>query len=153
MGLQLEWYIEGEKQLSRVLLDLRGDTTKLFGAFNESAAKLRTQFEKEVFDSRGSSIGESWKPLSPVTLARKARSGYGSHPLIATGAMRRSFRHAATNEFGAVFNTAEYFKYHQSNRPRKKLPRRVMMKLGNNQREMVIKVFQKHIFKSLKKSS
>lgn len=152
MGLHLEWSIEGEKQLSRVLMDIKGDTERLFGAFNHAAGNLRTEFEKEVFDSKGASIDETWKRLSPATLARKARSGFPAHPLIATGAMRRSFRHAATNEYGVVFNTADYFKYHQSNRPRKKLPRRVMMKLGNNQREMVIKVFQQHIFKSVKKS-
>lgn len=154
MAFQLEWFIEGEKQLSRVISDIKTDTKQLGPAFKKSGEHLRRTFERDVFKTRGAEIGERWAPLSPVTIARKSLKGYPSTPLIATGRMKRSFRSYARTDMAAVYNTADYFKYHQSNQPRSsRLPRRVMMKLGINQREDVVKIFHTHIYKTLTKRS
>jgi len=56
--------------------------------------------------------------------------------------MKRSFRAKATSMQGEIWNATTYFKYHQSNKPRSSnLPRRVMMKLGEQQKQLVVKVF------------
>lgn len=151
MAFQLGWEIEGEKQLSRVLFGLNKDITNLHKPFETATRRMRTTFEKDVFLTRGRVIDESWKPLSPVTIARKARLGQSRDPLVATGKMKRSFKTIVTNDMGVVYNTAEYFKYHQSNQPRSRLPRRVMMKLANDQREEIVQIFHKHIYQALKK--
>lgn len=148
MPFQLEWNIEGEQQLSRVLNGVNVGMRNLRKPFQEAGDNLRRTFETEVFQTRGRVIdAEPWAPLSPVTIARKARSGYPLTPLIATGRMQKSFRSVATSDQAVVYNTAEYFKYHQSNAPRKKLPRRVMMKLGIRQREEVVKIFHTYLYK------
>lgn len=148
MGTQISWSIEGDKQLSRVLEGVENKLKDPKPAFKQSAEKLIGVFQKEVFDTQGAVINERWARLSPYTVAQKARQGYPLDPLIRTGRMRRSFESLVESDRAVIYNTAEYFKYHQSNQPRQKLPRRVMMKLGNQQKEIVIKVFQEHILRA-----
>jgi len=148
---RLEWSIEGEKQLSRRLRGLENDIKDFSPAFKKSASKLKSIFSRDVFSSRGQVIGEKWKRLSPYTVAQKARQGFPSDPLVRTGKMKNSFTTKYGPREATISNTAEYFKYHQSNKPRSRIPRRVMMKLGNNQKEMVVKEFQNYIRKILAK--
>ena len=150
-GFQLEWSIEGEKQLSRVLRGVANDVQDLRKPFKESGEKLKRTFEDDVFRTQGAAIGEKWARLSPYTVAQKARLGYSAAPLIRTGAMKEAFRSIASSDQAVIYNTAEYFKYHQSNKPRRRIPRRVMMKLGENQREEVVKIFQRYLRESLRK--
>ena len=152
MALQLQWSIEGEQQLSRVMRGINGGFADLTKPFSESAKKLKSLYEGEVFSSRGAVIGERWERLSPYTVAQKARQGYPLDPLIRTGAMRDSFKTLVTSDHAEITNTAEYFKYHQSNQPRTRIPRRVMMKLGENQKQLVVKEFQKYIIDVMKKA-
>lgn len=142
MAFQLSWTIEGEKQFSRRLRGLETELKDFTKPLTVIATKLRKTFGEDVFTSKGTAIGESWQPLSPNTLKQKQRRGFPSAPLIATGAMKSGFRAAVSSDQAVLSNTQEYFKYHQSNKPRKRLPRRVMMKLGNQQREMIQKEFQ-----------
>jgi len=150
-GLKIAWSIEGEKQLSRVLRGIQLEQGELKKPLESAAKELTSIFEGDVFSTRGSIINTTWKPLSPYTLATKARQGYPPDPLVATGAMQRSFKYIVSSDQAVVTNTAEYFKYHQSNKPRRKIPRRVMMRLGNNQREMIIKQFQEYFRAKMKK--
>ncbi len=146
MGFQLQWSIEGEKQLSRTLQRVRSDIKDLRVPFGEAARYLQRTFERDVFDTEGQTIGEKWKRLSPYTVAQKARSGFsGAGILQRTGAMRRSFKSIVATDQAVIYNTAPYFKYHQSNKPRHRIPRRVMMKIAENQREQVVKYFQEYL--------
>lgn len=151
MGFQLEWDIEGEKQLSRKL-QIDASAIKDFRKpFTTAANSLKKIFEQDVFQTQGAVIGEKWARLSPYTVAQKARLGFPLQPLVRTGFMRGAFKTAVSSDQAVIYNDAEYFKYHQSNRPRTRLPRRVMMKLGLNQREMVVKVFHEFIRSQLNK--
>lgn len=152
MALQLEWSIEGEQQLSRVLRGVNGGFSNLEKPFKAAAESLKRTFSTEVFSTKGAVIGEKWARLSPYTVAQKARQGYPADPLIRTGAMKDSFKSVVTSTEATISNTAEYFKYHQSNQPRTTLPRRVMMKLGENQKQEVVKEFQKYILEVMKKA-
>jgi len=138
--MYLSFSIEGEQQLSR---RLRGITAKLddFSVpFGRSARKLLNTFQNDVFSTKGGAVGEKWAPLSPYTLADKDRKGYGNKgPLIRTGLMKDSFTSEVDRNAFVIYNTAEYFKYHQSNKPRLKIPRRQMLKLGPLQRELIVK--------------
>lgn len=151
MSLEISWSIEGEKQLSRVLETKANALKDLKPPFTEAAKNLKKTFESEVFTSRGAVIDEQWKPLSPLTLALKAKRGFSSDPLVATGKMKNSFVYAVSSDQAVIGNVATYFKYHQSKLPRKKLPRRVMMKLAEEQKQMIVRTFHKHIRKSMKK--
>jgi len=142
MALQLTWTIEGETQLSRRLLIVAGKVKDWTPAFRESSEYLKDVFSGEVFSTQGGVIDEHWKPLSPAYAARKAKKYPGKGILEATGAMRNGFMALWRPDMMQVWNEIEYFKYHQSNKPRRSaLPRRVMIKLARAQREQVVRVF------------
>lgn len=145
MSFEISWTIEGEKQLSRVLTRLSTDIKNFKLPLTNIAEKLVQTFSTEVFSTQGAAIDESWRPLAPGTLQQKRRKGFSSQPLVATGTMQKSFRSIVTNDAAVIYNTADYFKYHQSNQPRKKLPRRVMMKIANRQKEMIVKEFKNYL--------
>lgn len=144
-GFHLSFAIEGEQQLSRRLIGLGQGVSDMSTPFNETASFLQGLFSKEVFTSQGAVLGEQWKRLSPYTIAQKARRGYPSDPLIGSGRMQNSFQSSSTATEAVIWNTSPYFKYHQSKLPRVHLPRRVMMKLGEQQKQQIVKIFQLYL--------
>lgn len=147
----LSWEIEGEKQLSRNLLLLADRIQDWTPAFRETAIDLKSVFESDVFKSEGGAIGEHWSPLSAAYAYKKAQKYPGKGILEATGRMRSGFMMEFKSNYAKVWNDIEYFKYHQSNKPRSKLPRRVMMKLGNAQKNMVVKIFHSYFHEIVNK--
>jgi phage gpG-like protein len=147
--LEIRWNIEGQDQLVRRLRGISHNLKDWKPAFQESVDNLKDTFSNDVFETRGRAIGESWAPLSPAYAARKASRYPGKGILEATGKMRRSFQTRATADMGVVWNTAAYFPYHQSNKPRFRLPRRTMMKLGELQKQQIVKIFQGYFRKKI----
>lgn len=149
-NFQLEWHIEGEKQVSRVLVGVKNNVSNLREPLSNSADLLKRTFQGDVFQSLGAAIGERWRPLSPVTIARKARQGmpYPSRPLHGTMKMKNSFYTVVSSDQAVIGNNAAYFKYHQSNQPRKRLPRRIMMKIDNQRKEAIVKIFHTYLFRN-----
>ena len=141
MAFAISWSIEGDKQLSRNLLVMANRVKDWTPAFAETAYSLKSIFSEDVFQSEGGAIEESWAPLSKAYALRKARMYPGKGILERTGDMKNGFMTLVRPDMAQVWNKVEYFKYHQSNQPRSHLPRRVMMKLAENQREMVVKIF------------
>ena len=139
--LELRWEIEGEEQLARRLRGIETSCNDFKPEFQKSVDFLRDFFGGKVFDTRGAVIGEPWKPTgNPWPILEK------------TGKMRRSFRSKADKMSGAVWNAVDYFKYHQSNKPRRKLPRRVMMKLDNQRKNQIVKFFHEGLVKRVRKN-
>jgi phage gpG-like protein len=152
MTLQLSWSIEGQQQLSRRLQGVREGMGDWTNAFKQAADELKKIFANDVFSTQGKAIGESWKPLKPQYLAQKLAQGYPADTLVRTGAMKAAFASLVKPDSAEVWNAIAYFKYHQSRQPRKSnLPRRVMMKLGENQREVIVKIFHTHFKKVIEK--
>lgn len=152
-GMYLRWDIEGQRSLSRRLEGLAVDMNDLTVPFRKSANMLVGVFSKDVFSTQGAVIGKKWKRLSPYTVAQKARLGYTTEPMVRTRNLQRSFRSVVASDQAAIYNTAEYFKYHQSRQPRHKLPRRVMMSLGEQQKQSVVKIFQRYLQEQLNRKT
>ncbi|WP_425905726.1 phage virion morphogenesis protein [Nitrobacter sp. TKz-YC02] len=151
-NFQIEWSIEGDKSLSRVLIGLGASLSDYRQPFNSSAEYLKRTFSRDVFSTQGRAIGERWKRLSPATVAEKARLGYFSGPLIRTGRMQNSFQSIVQSDQAVVYNTAPWFKYHQSKQGRSgRLPRRPMMGLEPNQKATIVRYFQEYIQQSMRK--
>ena len=150
MSFQLSWKIEGRQELSRNLRGISETMGNWQPAFRKAAKELKDIFSNDVFATRGKAINENWKPLKPSYLAAKRRQGYPPDPLIKTGKMQKSFKSLAKTDHAEVWNAIAYAKYHQSNKPRKKLPRRAMLKLGNDQKALVVRIFNTHFQKKLK---
>jgi phage gpG-like protein len=90
---------------------------------------LMKYYENTPFQEEGANYGQRWQALSPKYEAWK-RSRYGNKPiLVRTGAMQKSFKLTTTDSLMKIENTAEYFPYHQSSAPRRKIPRRVVLML------------------------
>ena len=150
-SFQLQWSIEGDKELSRVLQGVSSKIKNLKRPFTDAADHLVKTFSTEVFDTQGAIIDMKWKRLSPRTVAMKARRGYPADPLIATGRMKSSFKSVVSSDHAIISNDTDYFKYHQSNTTRTgNLPRRPMMKLAERQKQQVVKIFQLYLQEVIK---
>ena len=153
MPAYVEWEIEGKQELSRNLRSLSLSMDEWRDALGNSANLLTRTFSDDVFATKGRAIGAPWRPLSPATVARKARSGQSSDPLVGTGEMKSSFVSKVSAKEAVISNPTPWLIYHQSNRPRSgRLPRRAMMRLGTIQREQIVKEFQKVWIAKLKKA-
>lgn len=144
MSFVLEWNIEGQRQLSQAIEKIGREVQDWTPAFQEVGKKLVDLFSTDVFTTEGEVLDEKWDPLKPATIEQKRRLGV-QHPeaiLIRSGKMQKSFRATVGKTEAVIDNTADYFQYHQSRLiARTKLPRRVMMKLGEKQSAAVMKVF------------
>lgn len=137
--IELGFSIEGEKQLSRKLNIIPGQLGDLTNVFTNIGQEVKDAVDKN-YSSRGSLFGSKW-------VARKDKK---THPLLElTGAMRGAFEFNANNDYVEIFNTSDYFAYHQSNKPRRKLPRRIMLKLDQIRKQFIVKEFQRHIQRTI----
>jgi len=148
MAFELKYTIEGETQLSRRLLIMADKVKDWTPAFEETAMTLKDIFSNDVFQSQGAIIEEQWSPLSKAYAYRKNKKYPGKGILEATGKMRAGFMSLYRSDMAQVWNEVDYFKYHQSNKPRTKLPRRVMMKLAEAQRQQVVKIFHNYFIQA-----
>lgn len=134
--------LEGEKQLSRRLMTIPTDISNWKIPLFRIGGEIRGSID-ENFSQRGALFGR-WVP----------RKDNLPHPLLEkTGAMRRNFKQSLGPDYIEIFNPTAYFKYHQSNKPRKKIPRRVMMKIDDERKRFIQREFQKHINDALRKGS
>lgn len=141
MPVLLEAEIEGEKQLSRRLLVVSEGISDWKEPLQNIAGELHNAIESN-FDSRGGLFG-GWQP---------AAHDYG-HPLLEdSGEMRGNFQDELGSDFVKISNPTPYFPYHQSNQPRSRLPRRVMMKLDQQRKVFIQKAFQEHIVTTIRNS-
>lgn len=145
--MQISWSIEGEKQLSRNIAQIGKEIKDWKPVFQKAAENLKEVFSEDVFRTQGAVIGERWNPLKPKYLAQKLKDGFPADPLVKTGKMKDNFQFLVKSDYAEIWNSTQYFKYHQSRESRNKLPRRVMMKLGNSQKEMIVKLFHTYWYK------
>lgn len=132
--LTLEGYDQGFKELSRTLMVMSDGLDDWDEPFKEIGGELVEVWDLN-FAGRGSLFG-GWEP---------AKMDYG-HPLLEdTRAMRDSFGYGATKDTLELYNTDPKFRFHQSKEPRTKLPRRVMMMLDEERKQLVQKRFQEYI--------
>jgi len=138
--MQVSFKIEGEKQLSRRLKGVSVDLLNWRPQLKKIGKYLVEVFSGSVFETEGREIGEPWKK----------RKDSNAWPLLQrSGKMKRSFKSIAMMTSVDITNTADYFKYHQSKKPRRKLPRRIMMKLDNERKQGVIKIIHKSLVKDI----
>lgn len=140
MGLHLNFTIDGERQVSAEL-GISADHLEDFTKPMEKSGDIMLEAVQDNFDQRGARFG-GWKP-------RKYRGD--GHPLMEdSGKMRRGFYADHGKDYAYASNDVDYFKYHQSNEPRKVIPRRVMLMIDSQERDDIFKVFQEYVVISLR---
>ncbi len=135
--------IEGERQLSRRLLVVADGVGDFSRPFNKIKDRLLTTFDAN-FAARGSFFG-GWAPR---------KKDYPWPILERSGTMRGNFEGEVSSDFLRISNPTDYFKYHQSNRPRTtELPRRIMMKIDNERKQFIQKAMQEFLVDVIRRSN
>lgn len=139
MAIELKVTLEGDVELSRRLLTIPDKIDNWYMPLYRVGQEVHRSVDAN-YSGRGSLFGK-WEP----------RKDNKPHPLLEkTKAMRNSFANKLGPNYLHIYNTAPYFKYHQSNQPRKRLPRRVMLKIDRERQQFIQKEFQAHIINSMK---
>lgn len=133
-GFDLSITLEGEQQLHRRLMIVTTGITDFSSPLKKIGSELQKTFQ-DNFAQDGGLFG-GWQERT---------KDYPWPILQKTGRMRQSFVEDVNKQNIAITNTAPYFMYHQSNKPRKRLPRRVMMKIDEQRKTFIIKAFQEYI--------
>lgn len=154
--LSVKVTITGDKQVLSKIKKLGQSLYTYDLAMKSIGKKLTSYFGNEVFASQGGALGEKWPSLKPATIKRKNKMNIiaGSMPLVGNNSphMKDQFEYNAGSSFVVISNAADYFAYHQSNEPRRKLPRRVMMKTTPEVRAMVKDIIDSDIKNKLSKA-
>lgn len=134
MAFRLQMGLEGETKIDRVLGITVEGVTDFTKPLQDSRTIILDRVEQN-FDKRGALFG-GWKPRTKA---------YPWPLLEKTGKMRKSFKSESTKTQLTVGNTADYFKYHQSNKARTKIPRRVMLDIDAASAILITKAFQAYL--------
>lgn len=136
MPIYLDATLEGEQQLSR-RLGIIADGVEDFSPALENIEKELVHTVDQNFAQRGSLFG-GWP----------ARKDANPWPILEnTGELRGGFVSAVKSDYLEIGNFVPYFKYHQSNKPRARIPRRVMLMIDQERKVFINKAFQEYLVK------
>jgi len=136
----IQFTLQGEKQLIRKFRGIKMAGKNWLPTMRLIGRDLTGLFSGAVFTTEGREIGEPWQK-------RKEPKPW---PLLdRTGKLKEGFKYDAKRLSVTIYNIADYFVYHQSNQPRRRLPRRVMMKIDNKRKANIMRRFQQTIVKKL----
>lgn len=136
--------VEGEVVVDRLLQGIEDRARDLTPVWPSVVQVFRTIVAK-AFGSEGASTGAPWQQLAESTQADRQRHGFPpAHPILQR---TQKLMRALTIGDGAYVSTSPstmqylvseqdvpYFKYHQSRRPRTRLPRRAPVLLTADDR-------------------
>lgn len=123
-------------------LNQLGNLKKVFTDFSPETKLAGDYFLdfliNEVFNSEGSTYGARWSPLTPQYATQKAKRWGNAGILIASGAMKRSWKLETARDYFQVTNEAPYSIYHQDGTS--KMPQRVLLKFDNNRMQKIVDI-------------
>lgn len=143
--------VQGAERISRMLTELGLDMKDLKDAMHQVGGQQIKYFSGTVFANRGATVngGQRWQRLNDKYAAQKAKKYPGRPVLVRRGLMQKSFKYEAEPMSVTIYNTAPYFKYHQSSDTRHVLPRRAMIgiysRLGSDVSRVIAEVLAKKI--------
>jgi len=137
--------IQGIKKLDRKFSNISRGLDNFREPLMKSNALMRSAIDRNFITS-GRELGKPWQSLSPQTLKRKK----GNKILIDTGKMRKSFASTITPMSATIVNNTQYFKFHQSDKARSRLPRRIMMRIDKKRENEIVRIFNAYIKKIAK---
>lgn len=151
--LRVTLTIEGEVVIDRLLEGLEERAKNLRLAW-PALVRVFRQIARQAFDTEGQSTGDAWPQLAVRTVDDRRRKGFGpEHPILQrTQKLMRSLvigsdgGYTVMNDQSLEIGTnVEYFRYHQSNKPRFKLPRRAPILLTADDRHELFRPIRLHL--------
>lgn len=145
--IRITMVLEGEAIIDRVLAGIEERASNLRPAWPE-VVKAFQGIVAKAFATEGSSTGAPWQPLARSTQQQRKRMGFPpAHPILhRTGALERALTlgegaYASMDAQSLAYRLSgevDYFKYHQSTKPRTRLPRRAPVLLTADDRTALI---------------
>lgn len=132
--MQVTIRITGNAETKARLRKIGSGINDMKDAMEHIGQKVGHYYKNDVFMSSGGALGKKWAPLKASTIRNKKRAGFRQNitvPLVGSGTMRDSFIAKSTKTNVIITNSTDYFKYHQSSAPRRRLPRRQMIGINN----------------------
>ncbi len=142
MPLKISGRVDGLDKVSGLFDDVSKNLKNFKEPLKEATGYMLEQVDKN-FDNEGGVVTSKWKKLNPSYAKRKK----GDQILVETGQMRASFWSRVGRTKATIGNSSKYFKYHQSKRPRQKIPRRVMLNIRRKQQTEIYRAFTKYLNK------
>jgi len=139
MPVQISLDIKGDKKLLRQLRASDSILNNWSRELRSSGNYLRDFYSQKVIGVGGGAVDQSWP----------AKKSGGASVLVDTGKMQRSFKYRSTNTLGTLFNTAEYFKFHQTGT--NKMPQRLVFHVNDRVANEVGKIFSKGLIRRLRR--
>lgn len=139
----------GERQIDRRLLRIEDRVVDPRPIYRFMMAQFY-RWEKDLFDTEGSSGGRKWTALKPNTIRQKVRKGQPLEILHATGALERSLTQPKARGSYMIVSRhgleagsrLHYAGIHYHGSPKTKLPRRRPIMLSPAQRIEWIRMMQ-----------
>lgn len=143
--MQITITVRGNKEFIRKMQRSGKNMDNHRTAFKKIGKALKSYYANEAFASEGGVFGAPWPPLKSRTVRSRTAQVGGSlaagvgaaQMLVRSGRMKRSFFYKAEKDSVVITNSADYFKYHQSEKPRRKIPRRQMIGINNKVKRLV----------------
>lgn len=145
--LRIRLSIEGDLVIDRVFAGIDARAQDLTPAWPAVVRAFRA-IVRSAFATEGASTGTTWPGLAARTQDDRRRKGFGpAHPILQrTQRLLRSLVLGSDGGFVeaspaslAIGTDVDYFKYHQSNRPRFKIPRRAPVLLTADDRHELLR--------------
>ena len=142
--ISIQYTLEGQDVINRDLMNMATLLTDFTIPLTQSKNYLRRDINN-AFETEGNNYDfGGWAKLSPNYAFWKSKRFSGGI-LERSGKMRNSFYDVVTSTMAEIGNTTDYFKYHQSNQPRTKIPRRIMLYFNQETRNEITKAFQDYL--------
>jgi hypothetical protein len=144
--LTITGHLEGEQVIQRQLEGLEQRLSDMTPAWPHVLRAFRIIMYR-AFSTEGGSTGSPWPQLAQSTIKDRERQGFpGRHPILAR---THTLERALTSDGGAsivvelpqyfaIAVDLDYFKYHQSRRPRTKIPRRAPINLTQDNKTSLL---------------
>lgn len=150
MGLAITIHIQGTQTAINRLKALGDSLNNLEPAMKDIGKQFVGYYASIGILDRGRPWGTTWPDYSPAYKKWKERHYAGRPMMVVSGTLSDSFKYRADKNSVVITNSAPYFKYHQSNKPRKtKLPRREMMGINSPLRRVISQSIKDEINKKL----
>ncbi|HSH31213.1 MAG TPA: phage virion morphogenesis protein [Candidatus Saccharimonadales bacterium] len=137
--------INGDKTTEKKLRRLGGSLLDMSKAMRAVGNDFLGFYTDKPFTSQGGIYGSPWAALKPATVDQKVKYNptTATYPLIKSGKMRRSFKVESSSTHMRLFNTTDYFKYHQLGT--KNMPQRMVLQLTKSRYDAVKRIIEADI--------
>lgn len=144
---RIQFSVHGEVVVDRMLAGI-DERARDLGPVWPVVLREFQRIEAKTFATEGASTGAPWPGLARATQADRARHGFpAAHPILErTGALKRAlvegegaFNQMTPTSLRVILSEdVDYFKYHQSPRARRRLPRRAPVMLTADDRTALV---------------